>query len=440
VATGEPLTPSLVHPGEVYHAAISPRGGLVVTACETGGAWLWATPEPDARSAADLEKLAGVLSGQRLDPRLGPVPVAHGVLETDLATLRAQYPDQFQRSTERLAAWHRFEVDECEAVGNWSAAAWHLDRLLANRPTDWALLVRRGHVDYSAGNPARAAERFAEASKLGPRPEVHAAVRERADQYRATRQWPAALWYLNWLVTERPDEAALYVQRAAVYHHQNDVIKRTADLVKAVELGAGGGVPAQLATVRAADGKWVEAARLLALARERGQPQWSAHALACLKAGDRDGYRRVCEARIADASAGGGPDDANQAAWLCVLAPGAVPDLNGAVKLVEGALATSLPEMRAGYLNTLGAILYRAGRHRDAIARLQEGIKLSGLDGLEDWVFLGLAHHALGETEEARRLLDRVRAAPQPGGAFSWAREEQQFLREQIEAALAPPK
>jgi tetratricopeptide (TPR) repeat protein len=381
-----------------------------------------------------------VLSGQRLDPRLGPLPLEHEVLGADLRDLKSRYPDRFQTSAERVAAWRRFEVDECEAAGNWTAAAWHLDRLLAEQPKDWALIVRRGHVYYSAGLPQRAGELFAEAAKLGPQQEVRAAVKERADRYLAARQWSAALWYLDRLLAEYPGDSALHVQRAGVHGQQGDRPRRIADLAKAVELGAGGAVPAQLATMRAADGNWVEVARLLNLAWERGQPRWSNHALACLKAGDRDGYRRVCESHLSEAETRGGPADRNDAAWLCALHPDALADPGRAVKLAEVALAESSSEARASYLNTLGAVLYRAGRHRDAIATLQKGIKLSGTSDLEDWVFLGLAHHALGETEEAKRWLEKVRAEPQPGsGEFSWANVERQLLREQLEVALAAP-
>jgi hypothetical protein len=95
-------------------------------------------------------------------------------------------------------------------------------------------------------------------------------------------------------------------------------------------------------------------------------------------------------------------------------------------------------------MNTLGAVLYRAGRHREAIAKLDKGMALSkayfGTAGsVEDWIFLGLAHHAIGETDEAKKWLEKVRAAPKEEGPFSWQRVEVELLRAELEAALAPP-
>jgi uncharacterized protein HemY len=189
--------------------------------------------------------------------------------------------------------------------------------------------------------------------------------------------------------------------------------------------------------MKAHEGDWRQAAHLYSLAAERGAPNWLPLALACLKAGDHDGYRKSCETFLSRA-AGQGIDLANQAAWLCALAPGATKDYGPATKLAEAAVAGVPEKARYGYLNTLGAVLCRAGRHREAIDRLREGIKLSETDGgVEDWIFLGLAHHALGETEEAKRYQEKVRSAPTtPGVEFSWPRVEQQLLREQLESTL----
>jgi tetratricopeptide (TPR) repeat protein len=415
VATGEPLTPFLVHSGEVHHAAISPRGSLTITACENGAAWLWPTSGPETRLSSDLQKLVEVLSGQRLDPRLGPVPLGQEALEARWRDLRSQYRNQFQKSSERIAAWHRFESEDCEAAKQWSATSWHLDRLIADCPTDWRTIVRRGNVDYAEGFREKAAERFAKAVKLGPPQEVYPAIKDQTDQYVAAKQWQAARWYLDWLLARLPEDAPLYVQRAGVCSQQGDRAQRLADLVKAVELGAGESVPAQLATERAMEGKWAEASRLLSLARERGRPFSFAHALACLKAGDLEGYRSVCEVSLVEAALHGGPNEANEAAWLCALKPGALTDPGRAVKLAEVALAGGSHETRAIYLNTLGAVLFRAKRHREAISKLNESIKLTSGGGFDDWVFLGFAHHALDEREEARRWFEKAKAAQKPG-------------------------
>lgn len=122
------------------------------------------------------------------------------------------------------------------------------------------------------------------------------------------------------------------------------------------------------------------------------------------------------------------------------LAPGATADYSRAVKLAETALATGGGEMRAGHLNTQGAVLYRAGRHREAVARLQEAITLTGEGGVEDRIFLGLARHALGEMKEARRWLDKIRAASQPSGnGFSWGQRRARSRASNSEPRLPSP-
>jgi tetratricopeptide (TPR) repeat protein len=61
-------------------------------------------------------------------------------------------------------------------------------------------------------------------------------------------------------------------------------------------------------------------------------------------------------------------------------------------------------------LNTLGALLFRGGRHQEAIKRLQEAVKQSwGQKGSAwHWLFLAMAQQKLGHAEEARRSLAKA--------------------------------
>ena len=60
---------------------------------------------------------------------------------------------------------------------------------------------------------------------------------------------------------------------------------------------------------------------------------------------------------------------------------------------------------QAATLNTLGAILYRAGRFQEAVQRLGEAMKANKEGGVTDWLFLAMAHHHLKHTEESRSCL-----------------------------------
>jgi uncharacterized protein HemY len=102
------------------------------------------------------------------------------------------------------------------------------------------------------------------------------------------------------------------------------------------------------------------------------------------------------------------PDRANQIAWCCALAPSTITNFEDVVKLAEVAVNwVRLPHQRADALITLGAVLYRAGRHEEAIRRLEEGLGArSGSGGPHVYAFLAMAHHKLGHRDEALRWLN----------------------------------
>jgi hypothetical protein len=88
--------------------------------------------------------------------------------------------------------------------------------------------------------------------------------------------------------------------------------------------------------------------------------------------------------------------------------------------------------------NTLGAVLHRVGRDRDAVDRLREGIAADGGRGnASDWLFLALAYHGLGDPEEAARWLARA-AGPvtRPQGASVWDAAEIEALRREATGLL----
>lgn len=179
---------------------------------------------------------------------------------------------------------------------------------------------------------------------------------------------------------------------------------------------------------------WQEFARLLDGELSMGEQ--------LLLEADSGGYRSRSEealGRIDPAKAT--PLAANNVAWLCALAPKAVPDYDKAVHLAEIAVQKAPEEERLAYLNTLGAILHRAGHHKEAIAALQECDKLR--PDAFNWVFLALAHHRLGQDKEARRWLEKVRHRVET----TYGKAEQQeyrhelllFWREVEETLAAPP-
>lgn len=56
--------------------------------------------------------------------------------------LRAKYPSDFCTSPQEVSEWDTLQAQENERSHHWSAAAFHLKRLLALHPEDHALADR----------------------------------------------------------------------------------------------------------------------------------------------------------------------------------------------------------------------------------------------------------------------------------------------------------
>jgi hypothetical protein len=135
---------------------------------------------------------------------------------------------------------------------------------------------------------------------------------------------------------------------------------------------------------------------------------WHRHLLLCLRASDSAGYRAGCSALVSQFKGEERPGFVEPVAWACALGPQTLADWRPMVRAVEAAVRQR-PE-DAELRKTLGAALVRAGRARDAIAALQESIRVNGHGGNAfDWLFLALAHHRIGHVREAIAALDTAR-------------------------------
>jgi WD40 repeat protein/serine/threonine protein kinase len=242
---------------------------------------------------------------------------------------------------------------------------------------------------------------------------------------------------LAWHLTEAEDSLEAGQGAAALWH-----VHRLGDVPLTDPL-----LYARMAGIRAEFGLWDEAAADYGKAIQCGVmplEDWKRYALVCLRVGDQAGYRQVCETllkRVRKSPSTRGA--ANNVAWICSLGPDAVGDYAQPLALAKAAVASLPPdakEERHFVLDTLGAVLCRAGRYQDAIDRLNEGIAASSGEGVgQDWVFLAIAHHRLGHAAEARKWLARVPAAnSQAGDRLSWDALEVELLRREAEALLKP--
>jgi hypothetical protein len=99
------------------------------------------------------------------------------------------------------------------------------------------------------------------------------------------------------------------------------------------------------------------------------------------------------------------------------------------------------PTYRPYYFpNALGALLIRAGRIDEAIARLNEGIAAAKeakfADYPTDWAYLALAHAREGNVAESRRWLERLRGFRPASTVTFWDLQELALLQSEAESLL----
>jgi WD40 repeat protein/tetratricopeptide (TPR) repeat protein len=464
-STGSPLGQPLVHQGDVLAAAFSHDGRTIATGGEDRTARLWdvATqrqislpmhhPEPvsaivfspDGQSVLTSTGRAGarvwdVATGKRLGPALpaGNV-IAYARTDSSILLARAGFVSRWQRpaplggAPDRLARWSEVVsghyLDAADVVGWLPIERWQ---------------EQHRQVHEHVGPPVPALD---EATLQ----------REYARYCVDSHWWPAALWYLDKLIIAEPNDWQHYLQRARVYGAPDlfGVVglgkwqEAAADLSKAIGLGASGFEVWQLRG-RAFERleEWNKAAADFAKAGELGADSqvWSLCALAYVKAGMPNEYRRTCEQLLARF---GQTDDANVAdrvAWACLAAAKPGVDPARVVPLAEQVLAAARPRKYAGRsklsgyipdraeaLQILGLALYRAGRFDAACQRLNDAFEAMPPNEQNHepcWhLLLAMAHQRAGRADGAKTNLERVRGRLTQGASL----EPCLFLREEAE-------
>ncbi len=162
---------------------------------------------------------------------------------------------------------------------------------------------------------------------------------------------------------------------------------------------------------------------------------YKCRALAQLAGADIDGYRVDCAEMVDRFGQTEDGAKAYRTAWTCALAADAVADYSVPIALAEKAVKSD-PAIGAR-MRCLGAILYRAGKLDQAIQRLMEADQLAASDPHSawtrayTWLFLAMAHHRLGQYDEALawvgkavELTDKVTQdnEDRSGRSLSWGR------------------
>jgi tetratricopeptide (TPR) repeat protein len=410
-ATGAAISPDLPHGragGAIHFASL--EAGRLVTALGTPGdpAARWErTLRPDDRPLEDLERLAGVYAAARVDAGGTSVPLDGKEAASAWQALREKYPADWASGEERVRAWERRAAGECESRGLWQGAVAHLGRLLEAAP--------------SADLYARRARAHAE-----------------------SRQWEAAQADYTKALEGNAGRADLWAGRAAAAAGLGRWEQAVADYTKAIEQkGEDADLWLKRGRAEAERGRWERAAadlgKTVALGRTDAGVRHQ-QAVALLAANDREGYRRVCTRLVQRGGVGDDEASLRLLTRACTLAADAVPDLDPLLRRMEQASGAD-PRSAAGQ-ETLGALLYRAGKYEPALRRLEEAVRLSGPEaGPRALLFLAMANQRQGRGEAARKALDEAAAREKTVAALSWAeRAEYQVLRREAEDLLKAPK
>ncbi len=158
--TGQTLTPPLLHPWSVRQVRFDTEGKHLLTSGASGTTWSWDLPTTESPTA-DLIRFAQLLSGSRIDEHRGMMPLELGELRDLWATVRPSRSDLSHDSTENATDWHRQTAEECARGRHWSAALWHLDRLVEQEPHNWHYHARRGRAQAELGHWKEAGDDFA---------------------------------------------------------------------------------------------------------------------------------------------------------------------------------------------------------------------------------------------------------------------------------------
>jgi tetratricopeptide (TPR) repeat protein len=235
-STGWPLTPPFHHLDQVRATAQAPALARLATAGNDRAAQVWDVA-PDPRPAPDLRRLAEVLTGQRFDVTGELRPLAAGEWRAAWQEVRDKYPEDFAPpDAAGRTVWHRQSALAAERQLRWSAARWHLDRLVALEPEDGSYYFRRGVAWAELGDPKKALADCALARAYGI---DHAGLfRKRAAAYAVQGRWQRAIDNYGRAMRRGDDGPDVWQQRGTAHANLEQWDEAVADYIEALRRGA----------------------------------------------------------------------------------------------------------------------------------------------------------------------------------------------------------
>jgi len=364
---------------------------------------IWPVPRTTEESPASLAAQARLYSGIEIQGQT-EVPVSD---ESEWRSIR-QEVERTGLALGRIddAEWHDRMAASCEQHGPPASALWHLDRLVQARPEDWSVLTRRARVRRGLGDNRGASLDEAQAAAIGPPKQVRAWMANEANELAAAAErdgrWADAVTYFDTVAAAAPDSPVVHLSRGEAHARRGHWPEAAADFHAYIDSG-----PFIL--------------------------RYTKPILTFLRAGDRSGYRLACSKLQDVALSQSEPYFRAMFVNLFTLGPEGFSNAQNLLRLAEGSDGSA-----PGAPDLLGAALYRAGQHHEAIRRLEEHLNRTGGAGLpQDRAFLAMAHVRQGHLKQARRLLTGLaQVAPSTDPNRFWADLEIEILRREAEELL----
>lgn len=363
VATARPIGPPTWHRSLVLGLAFRPDGASIVSAALDGEVREWPVPAPAEGPALAIEERLRLLTGQEMLGSRALAPLAPGAW-------RALDRSSSRTPIETGDAWHDRSARDALQSGDTESALWHLDRLAATGASKRTIAARQAWAMVLADRP-EAAGPLGRMLAEGPREDVWDWLRQRAADLAAAGRRDAAIRVLGASGPGGGGPPLSMLDRLAIAEPSARVpAPDSADDVEALLASA---------ALLAARGDWAASASAYSAADRMGMPSLldrERHAVACLTAGDGEGYRRACAGLVAWVEANPTePGAVADAAWCCLLGPGGLDDYS---RLIANArsVAASLPPDKTGrrdaLLGAVGGLLLRSGAAAEAASALDD--------------------------------------------------------------------
>jgi tetratricopeptide (TPR) repeat protein len=318
---------------------------------------------------------------------------------------------------------HAELAETCSSLAMRDEAIDHFTQAVKLEPKEWTYWRGLAWVHQSARSWKEARDAYSEAIKL--KPDDAMLLKSRAWVSRQLDQWKSVAEDYETALKLEQNNASMRMWLAEAYVREDNLDAAKKCLELAAKLNPYEDLPLlRLATIH-------------------------------LVRGDHKSYRATC-AKLVDAfEHGRNAWTANNVAWACSLGPNAVDDMQRPVRLAKKAV-----EIQPGnqdYIDTLGAVLYRADDLNAAMEQLGEAnnpeasrvtVKTE-VTLLYDRLFMAMAEQRSGHVDEANALLDKVDRAlrthapnqtgkPATLAMDTWQTQEFRLLRDEAEKLTRP--